>query len=74
MQRDEGLIALGPEVLAAKLEEAYASQARMGSQLAELQQRLNEALSRVNECAETIETLAMAIRTINALTLERARA
>lgn len=74
MQRDEGLIALGAEVLATKLEEAYAAQARMASQLAEFQQRLNEAFSHLNERDETIETLSMAIRTINAMTLERARA
>lgn len=74
MLRDEGLIALGPEVLAAKLEEAYASMSRINSLNADLQQRLNEVLSLVNERDGTIETLSMAIRTINAMTLERARA
>lgn len=74
MQRDEGLIALGAEVLAAKLTDAFAQINDLNARIESLSNRLNGSMSHVNELNETIETLTMAIRTINALTLERARA
>jgi hypothetical protein len=53
-------------------EDLVAQNADLLSQVQNLSHRLNEALAACNRKDDTIETLTMAIRTINALSLKLA--